>query len=528
MRRRTIWTTSAGTVAGVLLLMASMGQTAATAADPAPAPITRPGGLLPDATAAATGDCELGTVTCKPDLSGSCSGYTSQATPPATVRVLVRTGTSSTTIKSVPFETYVENVLPNEWVGSWDGDALKAGAVAIKSYAWYWVTHYGGYTGRTATRSTCFDVTDDANFQVYKAGTAQTRTTAAVQESWPVAARKAGKVLQTLYRAYLSSSSEACGSHADGTTLSQWGTQNCNEVNDSTDDQYNRNGYRYNVILGRYYYPGLQLSTARQLRTQHDFAFQQASTRVSFRNGLWSIDDGYPTVMTFGVSGDKPTVTTNGDGFARLGVFRPSTSTWYVASPTGAVAQKVHFGASGDIPVQAQYSGDDKATVLADFRPSTGTWYLATPSGAIASKIQYGQPGDIPVPGHYGGTSANHYADSIAVWRPSDGRWYVRGRASVQYGQKGDIPLPADYDGNGTTDIAVYRPSTHRFYVRGQAGVVYGVAGDIPVTGDFTGDGKADLVMYRPSTSKWYVHGAATVTFGSSSATPIGQAPYSD
>ena len=114
--------------------------------------------------------------------------------------------------------------------------------MAVKSYAWYWVTHYGGYL-QSGTTKTCFDVTDDTNFQVYRADTQNDRTTAAVLATWPVAVRRDGKIVQASYRAYLHSSSESCGSYATGSVLSQWGTQNCNESS---------TGYKFNVILNKY------------------------------------------------------------------------------------------------------------------------------------------------------------------------------------------------------------------------------------------------------------------------------------
>ncbi|MDT4979074.1 MAG: hypothetical protein QOG07_953 [Pseudonocardiales bacterium] len=507
-------------LAGLALMAAGTTQAAvAEPGSPAPTPITRPGGLRPGEVTAVAGDCELAGVTCRPASppQSSCSGYSSQATPPATIKVLIRTSDTTVQIQPVPFQTYVDNVLPNEWPATWDGDALKAGAVAVKSYAWYWVTHFGGYLNGDAT--SCFDVTDDQDFQVYKANTAAARTTAAVQASWPVAARNGGAILEASYREFLNSATETCGAFAKGTQLSQYGSQACNEAN---------TGNKYNVILGKYYYPGLELATARQLRTPHDFQFLQTSTRVTFHAGRWAIDDGYPTEFVKGASGDLPVITTDGDGFAHAGVFRPSTATWYLAGPTGAIAKQVTFGLRGDLPVQAQYAGVDQPTVLAVYRPSTSTWYQAKPTGGVASTVTFGLRGDIPVPGHYTGSAANHYADTIAVFRPSNGRWYFPGGSSVQYGVKGDIPMPADYDGNGTTDLAVYRPSTHTFYLSGHAGVIYGTAGDIPVTGDFTGDGKADLALYRPSTHAWYVRGAATKTFGAAGDIPIGKAPYHD
>lgn len=500
--------------AAATLIVAGGGAQASPAPTARPTPITVPGGLRPDSPPSGHSCLSDGVCTLKPGLAGSCTGYSSQTSPPATIRVLVGGGTASNptyTITRVGFEQYVENVLPDEWLASWDGDALKAGAVAVKSYAWYWVTHYGGYVGRTHSASTCFDVTDDTNFQVYRAGSATTRTTHAVQATWPVAARINGRVLQASYRAYLHSSSEACGAYANGTTVSQYGTQACNQAS---------SGNKYNVILAKYYYPGLQLSTARQRRTPDDFTFEQTSTRAVFAAGTWSIDDGYPTTFRFGIAGDLPAITDAGDGFAHIGVWRPSTGYWYQASPTGSIVKKTLWGVRGDIPVAAHYSGVSSASVLAVFRPSSSNWYVRG-----SASVHYGVPGDIPTPGHYAGSAANDYRDQIAVFRPDNGTWYVRGGTPVHYGTRGDIPVPGDYDGNGTTDLAVYRPATHTFYVRGSASVVYGTSGDIPVTGDYDGNGTIDLAVYRPSTHRWYVHAQAARTFGSSGATPIGAAP---
>lgn len=486
----------------------------------------RPNGLTVARTQQASdapfGDCAISDVTCKPDIGGSCTHNTSQITPPATIRVYDPSYTGTDDIRVVPFETYVENVLPNEWADSWDGDALKAGAVAVTSYAWYWATHFGGYVAGDVAR--CFDVTHDQNFQVYGNGTAMPNSTAKVQQVFPDAIRVGGSVVQASYFSAVRSdydvtkptTYDTCGQGADGTFLSQSGSQTCNE--DST-------GNKWPVILQRYYGSSIQLASATQQRTQHDFQYLHRSTIATFAAGRWTIDDGYNggsgTTFTFGRAGDLPTVTNDGTGFAHIGFYRPSNGTWYLGSPTGTPASYVTYGQSHDIPVQAQYDGDTSPTVLAVYRPSTGTWYVRG-----RASTQYGRSTDIPVPGHYYGTAATRYADGIAVYRPSTGQWYVSGHAAIQYGQKGDIPVPADYDGNGTTDIAIYRASTHTFYVRGQRIVRWGVTGDVPVTGDYTGDGKADLAVYRPSTRTWYVYGGATTTFGAAGATPVGKAPY--
>jgi hypothetical protein len=45
--------------------------------------------------------------------------------------------------------------------------------------------------------------------------------------------------------------------------------------------------------------------------------------------------------------------------------------------------------------------------------------------------------GDIPVPGFYNPGSQT----DIAVWRPSNGRWYLRDIGVYIWGTAGDIPL---------------------------------------------------------------------------------------
>ena len=48
------------------------------------------------------------------------------------------------TTQQIDFKEYVKGVLPNEWGMTWNEESLKAGAVAVKMYAWtmYWGRGY--------------------------------------------------------------------------------------------------------------------------------------------------------------------------------------------------------------------------------------------------------------------------------------------------------------------------------------------------------------------------------------------------
>jgi hypothetical protein len=151
---------------------------------------------------------------------------------------------------------------------------------------------------------------------------------------------------------------------------------------------------------------------------------------------------------------------------------------------------------------------------VAVWRPSNGTWYVipnSNPSNFLVQ--QWGVSSDMPVRGDFDGDGITDFA----VWRPSNGTWYVipSGNPSSflvqQWGLSGDIPVPGDYDGDGKTDFAVFRPSNGTWYIipsSNPSTVIvqqWGLSGDVPVPGDYDGDGKTDFAVWRPSNGTWYV-----------------------
>ncbi len=100
---------------------------------------------------------------------------------PSTIRVRV-TGyafcdtTRPYTVETVDFREYVRNVLPNEWGAGWPRESYRAGAMAVKMYAWSIVAAGGKWSDADVYDSTCD--------QVYIPGVAYSSTNNAIDFTW--------------------------------------------------------------------------------------------------------------------------------------------------------------------------------------------------------------------------------------------------------------------------------------------------------------------------------------------------------
>jgi hypothetical protein len=159
---------------------------------------------------------------------------------------------------------------------------------------------------------------------------------------------------------------------------------------------------------------------------------------------------------------------------------------------------------AGPADADGDYDGDGD-TDVAVFRPSNGIWFVQ--GGAITA---WGTEGDIATPADYDGDGTT----DLAVFRPSMGVWFVEastaGESAMAWGTAGDLPVPADYDGDGTTDLGVFRPSLGVWFIRastaGEWAMAWGSEGDVPVPADYDGDTKVDVAVFRPSLGVWFVH----------------------
>ncbi|MGC8634451.1 MAG: SpoIID/LytB domain-containing protein [Candidatus Limnocylindrales bacterium] len=185
----------------------------------------------------------LGALGPSPVLAAAqCTGWTSDTTPPAAIRVLRTAGPAAGTVQVVPFQQYVDVVMAAEWGPGDPAEALKAGAVAVKQYAWY---HAMYWRGGTAPDGACYDVVDSSMDQVYSPETETPSTTeiAAVQATWGETLLKSGAFFATHYDG---GSSVPCGANADGWHLYQVSAMHCAE-----------GGMLADAILQTYYGPNL-------------------------------------------------------------------------------------------------------------------------------------------------------------------------------------------------------------------------------------------------------------------------------
>ena len=129
-------------------------------------------------------------------------------------------------------------------------------------------------------------------------------------------------------------------------------------------------------------------------------------------NGAWngaSVDRQY----NFGITGDIPvTGDWNNNGAAEIGVFRNSTHLFYLdyngngAWNGASVDRQYNFGITGDIPVYGDWKGDGYATIGV-FRPSTHLFYLdyngngAWNGASVDRQYNFGITGDIPISGKW-------------------------------------------------------------------------------------------------------------------------------
>jgi len=161
--------------------------------------------------------------------------------------------------------------------------------------------------------------------------------------------------------------------------------------------------------------------------------------------------------------------------------------------------------ASGD------YDGDGILDI-AVFRPENGLWAVRG-----LGRTYFGTAGDVPASGDYDGDGIT----DVSIFRPGTGLWAVKQLTRLYFGGSDDIPVPGDYDGDGSCDVGVFGETTGRWAVRDITRVYFGALNDRPVPGDFEGAGIDSIGIFRPSSGLWAIRGLTRLYFGGSGDRPV-------
>lgn len=191
-----------------------------------------------------------------------------------------------------------------------------------------------------------------------------------------------------------------------------------------------------------------------------------------FENRILTLSVAILIALAFAISSAKAAGVEKAD----LAMVNEKSNVWRLQSPDGSgTFSAIQWGLDGDVRVPADFDGDG-AKDLAVWRPSNGTWYILGSRSSQITQVQWGLTTpyptggieDVPAPADFDG---DKIAD-LAVWRPVNGKWYVLTSKSgftssivVEWGIYGDIPVPADYDGDGRTDVAVFRSMQNRWLI---------------------------------------------------------------
>ncbi len=177
---------------------------------------------------------------------GMVEAQTVYNTPmPSVIRVAIRPNNDPLApiayVQTLGFQEYCEDVLPNEWMPSWNAQTLRAGAIAIKMFAWYHTLHpvsTGGWT---------YDVDNTTNYQQFKYLSGTTITNQAVLSTWNIVYVPAtGDVTQLNYRAGIPNNPN--WAFVGSNMMAQWGSEYWGRTARLT----------FPNVLGMYY-PGLSI-----------------------------------------------------------------------------------------------------------------------------------------------------------------------------------------------------------------------------------------------------------------------------
>jgi SpoIID/LytB domain protein len=246
-------------------------------------------------------------------------------------------------------------------------------------------------------------------------------------------------------------------------------------------------------------------------------------TGTQFKNAL-----GLRSHFVHDITGLVPFIP----GADRSVLHEPGTGKWRYYNSAGTLVE-LYFGNPGDYGFMGDWDCDGIDTPGL-YRRSDGYVYLrnSNTQGIADVSFFFGNPGDLPLAGDFDGDGC----DTVSIYRPGEGQFYIinhlgsadtgLGAAdfSYYYGNPGDAPFMGDWDGDGIDTPGLRRDSNGFVYLRhsnsqGNADLeyFYGDSGDMVFTGDWDADGDDTLGLYRPANGTIYLRNTNTTGIADSS-----------
>ncbi|MET1231874.1 MAG: SpoIID/LytB domain-containing protein [Candidatus Limnocylindrales bacterium] len=382
------------------------------------------------------------------EAAAACTNWNSTLTPPSTIRVLRTHGPAAGKVQVVPFRAYVENVMAWEWPETYPAQALRAGAVAVKQFGWYYARTWRG--GKTASGA-CYDVKDTSIDQIYRPETrsAGPKQRKAVAVTWNLHVRRTrnGKPGKFILTGYVPGTIASCGAEKNGYRLYQRGVKACAKA-----------GLTYEQIARIYYGPTLQLTDPGR----HNI--------VGTLNGRGDIAAAVPTAEGI----DVHVRASTGVGFNA-----PATPD---AHPTndGATLGRVSADLDGD--------GADELVSLISDGPTSQHIEVRRATG-----FEYGEVSE--------GLAWDSDAAGVAFVSERDGKPGIQllaGDFDADYDD--DLALVVSGDDPGTGTVQLLRSSKTFFTTITQTYTgAFEPQASRAFAGDVTGDNRADIVLQTTS-----------------------------